>query len=87
LLGLPLYVTWPFPLTAFNTILFICCFDYYVVGKISFLVQSILSSVGFLYFHGHLFPYVREVFFYNFAQDIYWQFTLGISALFLIYCP
>ena len=29
--------------------------DYYVSGGISFLVQSIWSSVGFLYIHGHLF--------------------------------
>ena len=28
---------------------------YYMTGGISFLVQSICSSVGFLYVHGHLF--------------------------------
>ena len=31
------------------------CFDYYVMGRISFLVQLIWSSVGLLYVHGHLF--------------------------------
>jgi hypothetical protein len=37
MLGLPLYVTWPFSFTAFNNILsFLCiwCFDYYVTGGI-----------------------------------------------------
>jgi hypothetical protein len=33
----------------------IWCFDYYVTREISFLVQSIWSSVDFLYVHGHLF--------------------------------
>jgi hypothetical protein len=32
-----------------------CCSDYYVSEGISFLIQSIWSSVGFLYVHGHLF--------------------------------
>jgi hypothetical protein len=36
-------------------VLCIWCFDYYVMGRISFLVQSIWSSVGFLYVHGYLF--------------------------------
>jgi hypothetical protein len=35
-------------------ILCICYSDYYVLGGISFLVQSIWSSVGFLYIHRHL---------------------------------
>jgi hypothetical protein len=36
---------------------FVCnrCFDYYVMGGISFLVQPIWDSVGFLYVHEHLF--------------------------------
>jgi hypothetical protein len=56
-IGLPLYVTWPFSLTAFNTFFVLCvwCFDYYVTGGISFLVQSIWSSAGFLNVRGHLF--------------------------------
>jgi hypothetical protein len=32
----------------------------YVLGVISFVVQSIWSSVGFLYDHGHLFLQVWE---------------------------
>ena len=58
LIGLLLYVSGPFSLTAFQYSIFIwciCCSDYYVSGGISFLVQSILSSVGYLYAHGHLF--------------------------------
>jgi hypothetical protein len=52
LIGLPLYVTWPLSLTAFNiTSLFFAFsgFDYYMARGFSFLVQSILSSLGFLY--------------------------------------
>jgi hypothetical protein len=33
-------------------VLYIWCFDYDMTGEISFLVQSIWSSVGFLYVHG-----------------------------------
>jgi hypothetical protein len=49
-----------------------------VSGGISFLVQAIWSSVGFLYVHEHLFLSVREVFFLNFVEDIYWPFNLKI---------
>ena len=62
-------------------VLYIWCFDYYVTGGISFLVQFIWCSVGFLYVHGHLFLWVWEVFFYNFVKDIYWHSELGIFAL------
>jgi len=58
LIGLPSYVTWPFPLTAFNILFFILCiwcFHYYVTRGVSFLVQSIWSSICFLYAYGHLF--------------------------------
>ena len=65
----------------------ICHSDYYLQGGISFLVQSIWSSVGFLYVHGHLFLQVREVFFYNFVEDIYWPFKLGLFTLFYTYYP
>ena len=72
-------------------VLYIWCFDYYVTGGISFLVQFIWCSVGFLYVHGHLFLWVWEVFFYNFVKDIYWPFELGIFTLFYTYlvllCP
>jgi hypothetical protein len=36
-------------------LIFFLCLDYYVMGGISFLVQSIWSPVGFLYVLGHLF--------------------------------
>jgi hypothetical protein len=52
-------------------------FDYYVIRGISFLVQSIWNSVGFLYVYGHLCLLVRKGFFYNFIEDIYWPFKLG----------
>jgi hypothetical protein len=56
------------------------------VGEISFLVQSIWSSVGFLYVHGHLFLQVKEVFFYTFVEAMYWPFKLGFfhSLLYLL---
>jgi hypothetical protein len=53
------------------------------------MVQSIWSSVGFLYLHGHLFLYVREVFF-NFVEDIYWFFKLFVlfyTYLVFSLCP
>ena len=55
LIGLPLYVTWPFSLTAFNILCLEHLVFYYVTGGISFLVQSIWSSVGFLCVHRNLF--------------------------------
>jgi hypothetical protein len=84
LIGLSLYFT--FLLTAFN-IFFVLCFDYYVTGGISFLVQTIWSSVGFLYVQGHLFLYVGEVFFHNVVEDIYWPFKLEIFLFFYTYYP
>ena len=51
-------------------VLCIWCFDYYVTGGISFLIQSIWNSVGFLYIYGLLFL-VRDIFFYNFVEDAY----------------
>jgi hypothetical protein len=47
-----------FYLTAFNilSLLYVLgVFDYYLMGGISFLFQSIWSSVGFVYAHGHFF--------------------------------
>jgi hypothetical protein len=41
------------------------------------LALSFWNFVGFLYVH--LFIKVREVFFYNFVEDIFWPFKLGIS--------
>jgi hypothetical protein len=49
---------------------------------ISFLAQAIWSSVGFFYVYEHLVLYIRKVFFYNFVEDIYWPFKLGIITLF-----
>jgi hypothetical protein len=57
------------------------------MGGISFLVQSIWSSVGFLYLYGHLFLWVRKVFFYNFVEDIYRLFKLEIFIFFYTYSP
>jgi hypothetical protein len=55
--NLPFYVTWPFSLTAFNILFLFCefCFDYYVIRGLSFLVQSVWCSVGFLYVYDQLF--------------------------------
>jgi hypothetical protein len=54
-------------------------------GGISFLVQSIWSSVDFLYGYGHIFLWIRKFFFYNFVEDIYWPFKLGIFIPFYTY--
>ena len=55
LIGLPLYVNWPFSLAAFNILSSFSTFGYYYVTRvISAQVQSVWSSVGFLYIHGHL---------------------------------
>ena len=50
-----------FLFTAFNILSLLSAFGVliinYVIGEISFLVQTIWSSVDFLYVHGHLFRY------------------------------
>ena len=64
---------------SFQYSLFVLCiwyFNYYVLGGIDFLVPSVWCSVGFLYVHGHLFLKVREAFFYNFVEAVYWHFQL-----------
>jgi hypothetical protein len=57
-----------------------------VTGGISFLVQTIWSSVGLLYVHGHLFVYVRKIF-YNFVEDITdplsWESSLSSTLVIL----
>jgi len=45
-----------------------------MTGGVSFLFQSVWSSVDFFYDYGHIFLLVREVFFYYFVEDIYWPF-------------
>jgi hypothetical protein len=62
---------------------FVLCiwyFDYYVTGEISSLVQSIWSSVGFLYGDGYLSFLTREVSFYNllkiFTGPLSWESSL-----------
>jgi hypothetical protein len=63
------------------------------MGGISFLVQTIWSSIGFLYVPGHLFLSVKEVFFYNFLENIYWKrieniywpFKVGVFTFFYTY--
>jgi hypothetical protein len=52
-----------------------------VTGGNSFLVQTIWSSVGFLYVHEQLFLSVGEDFFYNFVEDIYWLLTSFLGFL------
>ena len=78
-----------FPLTA--SIFFLCqCnlyFSQYVTGGISVLIESIGSSISFLYVHGHWFLQVRKVFFYNFVEDIYWPVNFEIFTLFYTYNP
>ena len=66
---------------------FLCiqCFDYFVMKVFSFLVQLIWCSVGFLYIYDHLFLQVREVFFYDFVEDVFWPFELGFFTLFYSY--
>ena len=44
LISLPLCVHWSFPLTTYNLfffVLYLYCFDYYMMGEISFLVQFV----------------------------------------------
>ena len=75
-----------FSLTAFNSLSVFCAFSVLtiiVMGGISFLVQSIWSSIGFLYFHGHLFLLVRGVFFYNFVEHITDPLSLESSLSFI----
>jgi hypothetical protein len=66
-------------------ILCIWCFDYYVMRGISFLVQSIWHSVGFLYIYGHLFPYVRKVFFFSIILLKMSTGPLSCSLLYLLF--
>jgi hypothetical protein len=81
LIGLPLYVTWLLSLAAFNVIFLFCVFsDNYVRQAFSTLVPFIWST-GFLYLYGHPFLYVGEVFFYDFAEDIFMFFELEIFTL------
>ena len=84
-------VIWHFPLTAFNIppppSFFFFYFDYYVMGWMSFLIQSIWSSLGFFYIHGHLFLQVGKVSYYNLVEDIYWRFNLVIFTLFCTHYP
>ena len=54
LIGLPLYVTWPFSLTAFNILSLFSAFGVLIIIWWEILVQSVWSSVGFLCIHGHL---------------------------------
>jgi hypothetical protein len=50
LISLPLYVTWPFSLETFNilSLFWKFWFNYYVLGRFSFLVQSNWCSISFV---------------------------------------
>jgi hypothetical protein len=57
LIGMPLYVTWLFPFTAFNIISLFCTFSVLIIMcQEDFLFSSNLLGVlqGFLYVSGHL---------------------------------
>jgi hypothetical protein len=76
LIGLPLYVTWPFSLATFNILCSVdFVFDYYVVGGYSFLFQSNWCSIRFMYFYRHIFFYLDKVFLYDFVE-----YFLGCGA-------
>jgi hypothetical protein len=57
LTGLSLYITWPFPLTAFNILSLFSAFGVLIImwWEEFLFWSSLWSSVGFLYVHGHLF--------------------------------
>jgi hypothetical protein len=56
-IGLPLYATCTFSLTAFNILSLFCAFGVLIIitRGISFLVSSVWFSVDFLYVYGHFF--------------------------------
>jgi hypothetical protein len=60
-------------------VLCIWCFDYYVMGRISFLVQTIWSSVGYLYVHGHLFRLALKIF----TGPLSWESSLSSIPIIL----
>jgi hypothetical protein len=47
----------------------------------SFLVPFIWCSIGFLCLYVHLFLWVGEIFFYDFVEDVFRSFELGIFVL------
>jgi hypothetical protein len=47
----------------------------------SFLDPFIWSFIGFLYLYGHLFLLVGEVFFYDFVEDVFRSYELGIFII------
>ena len=88
LISLPLYVTWPFSTASYKILSLFCIFsvlNYYVMGRFPFLVQSVWCSVSFLDIYRHLFLRIREIFFYDFVEDIFWAFVLGIFSYFYPY--
>ena len=86
LICLPLYVTWPFSLTAFNILSLFSAFGVLIIMWWNFRSGPVFgSSVGFLYVHGHLFLKVREVLSYNFADNILWPFKIQILTLIYTY--
>ena len=84
LIGLSIYVTWfliPCGFYYSFFVLYIQCFGYYVVGGLSFLVHSIWCSISFLYVYKHVFIQVREFFFYNLVEDIFWALSWESSSI------
>jgi hypothetical protein len=68
-------------------LIFFLCFDYYVTGGISLLVQSIWSSVGFLYVHGHLFmleKFSSIILLKIFTRPLSWESSL--SSIIIRFC-
>lgn len=88
LVSLPLYITWSFFSCTFQCSLFclyIYCYDYSVAGGFSFLIQSILYSLSFLYVYRYLCLQVREILFYYFVKDIFLASELFLQFFFSFY--
>ena len=68
LIGLPLYVTWPFPIAAFKILSLLCIFNVLIImWQENFLF---CSNLVFCELHSTL--YIRETFFYDFVEDVFW---------------
>jgi len=79
LIGLPLYVNWPFPLTVCNILSLFCTFSVLIIRwQEDFLFWTNLMFCRLLYVYSHVFLLVRGVFFCDFAEDIFWPIELLI---------
>jgi hypothetical protein len=87
MIGLPLYVTYSFSLTTFNILSLFSAFGFLIIlcDWIHFFSDTIylvfcrlhVCSWACLYF------YVRDGFFYNFGEDIYWSIMLEYLLSFI----